>query len=677
MSPLETKLRTLVAALDDSALETLASKGLLRRAQKDLERGVKVEVRREDAGAMHFAVEQFEVLFPEAGPAKAKCSCPAPGVCQHILVAVLFLKRSKLPASEKIEEPGAAGAAEQELLRLTREQLETWAGKASFRGALELVSQYDPEIASEQGIVVRFPAINARCIYSPGAGLDGVIVSGNTKDTRRIVVAGIVAFQRLKGVPWEIAAQMAAPPEESTGAPRSRAEVLEVTNEILVEMLENGLARVSAAKQERLATLAVSATGVNLPRLSLLLRGLSDECALIAARDARSDLGRMLNRMANTHALCVALQQGGSAPRADLVGWHRTHYDEIGRLDLAGAAAWPWRTASGYAGLTLLFWDTAAKAWNSWTEARPLTQQRDFHPVARYTQPGPWEGADSPRQLARSCVRLMHARRNPFGRLSGSSKSRALVTGPVKLQAEGVPVVVDWTSLVQPLESQVAVGLSESNPLDSIFVLKPSLWGPRKYDAVAQIFSWLLLDAQQRALLLEIAFDPFTEPAIKYLENVAEGALEQAMIVGRIQRTPRGLSLHPFSIHRSNGEITHLSLDTASASATAKPAIGRAQDEDADDIEEENETEIVSGSFVGRSLDELDDVLLSMAELGIRGLNPSRVQKLEQIIPRIERLNLQVLAAGLKNIVKQPGAAGVLRGCYLSHLHRAAMPLAG
>jgi hypothetical protein len=75
------------------------------------------------------------------------------------------------------------------------------------------------------------------------------------------------------------------------------------------------------ANQQRWATLAVSALGVNLPRLALLLRGIGDEAAIVSvARDARSDLGRMLERMAQAHALCTALQNGGDNPRADLVG---------------------------------------------------------------------------------------------------------------------------------------------------------------------------------------------------------------------------------------------------------------------------------------------------------------------------------------------------------------------
>ena len=52
MSALESKLRRLVASLDSTALEALASKGLLRRAQKDFERGLQIHLAGETASTL-------------------------------------------------------------------------------------------------------------------------------------------------------------------------------------------------------------------------------------------------------------------------------------------------------------------------------------------------------------------------------------------------------------------------------------------------------------------------------------------------------------------------------------------------------------------------------------------------------------------------------------------------
>ena len=680
MTPLQAKLRRTAAALDTAALEALASKGLLRRAQKDLERGLDPRIAGETQTALRLGVGEFEVTLPESGPATATCSCPAASMCQHIVAAMLFLQK---PAAGSVEDPppeaalpGATSAAASELMAVTPEHLERWAGKGAFKAGVQLATQSAPEIHRELAIRIRFPTLNSEVRFVPGGGLDGMIVSVAKGDGRPLVVAAVIGFQRAHGTEWSLAPDLAARAGLAApdGAPRTRAEVIQACQTLLNETLAIGLARLSSASQQRWATLAVSALGVNLPRLALLLRGIGDETALVLARDARSDLARMLARMAQAHALCTALETGGETPRPDLAGLHRTRYDEIGHLDLAGAAAWPWRTASGFEGLTVLFWDPAANRWNSWTESRPRHQLADFKPAARYTQPGPWEGAESPRQLARSSFRLLNARRNPGNRLSGSSKSRVLVTGPARLKEQGLAAIDDWTQLLAQANAQGAIGLVESNPLNSVCAIQPAAWGARGYDATAQVFAWALADAHDRPLLLELEFDDFTEPAIQFLERVAPDSLQGALVIGRVQRTSRGLSVHPFSIHRNDGEIIHLCLDNAAA-IPAKAAAVADEDEAGLEGEEEAQSTAVFCPAISRLLDELDDALLALAEAGLGSLNPLRIERVRQLAARTSRLGLAGLAAGLGTIVAGPNSRAVLRGAYLIQLHRQALPL--
>src|SRR5215471_5590899 len=165
MSPLESKLRQLVASLDSSALEALANKGLVRRAQKDLERGIDVRVVGETDSVLRFKIADVEVSLPESGPATAKCSCPAAGVCQHILTAVLFLQK-QIAETAQGAQLTAAGiesqtSAIQELMAITPEQLEQWAGKAAFKAGMKLAAQFNPEIIRERSIRIRFPSMNS------------------------------------------------------------------------------------------------------------------------------------------------------------------------------------------------------------------------------------------------------------------------------------------------------------------------------------------------------------------------------------------------------------------------------------------------------------------------------------------------------------------------------------
>ncbi len=650
MTPLEAQLRRLARALDEAALEALASKGLLRRARKDLERGPAVRVFGEAKETLFIHAAGSVVNLPGAGPAQATCSCGAADICQHILLAVLHLQQpgpgepaaipaGPIPADEAAE-------AERQLVELPREQLEQWAGPEAFRAGLKIAGQGPAVIDRGGGLLVQFPALNLQCRLVAGAGLEGAIVPGRQHDPRPVVVAAVISVQCAQGIPWSLGAGTGAALAEAGGAPRSRAGVLASCRSLLAETLACGLVRASAASQQRWATLAVSALGVNLPRLALALRSLADEVALAAARDARGDPGRLLGRLAHTQALRSALENGGENLRPDLVGWHRTRYEEAGTLALTGVAAWPWRSASGYEGLAVLFWDPATRRWNSWSDARPRHQAGQFSAVARYTAPGPWEGADTPRQVSRCTFQLRHAWRSAAGRLSGSSQSRALVTGAVKMLPASLPVYTVWAELEQHLAAQVLPGLREADPLAAMVAIRPAAWGERRFDPVRQTFTWQLQDAASQRLPLELRFDDLNEPAIRHLEKMAAPAPGQEVLVGRVARGREGLEIHPFSLWRERLGVTNLALDTNRAPPPS-PANSLPHQADWEDAGEETEVPVLDTPLT-RFLDEVDDLLLTLAEAGVAAVHPVRAGRLLEAGSGADRLGLGALAAVLK-----------------------------
>ena len=92
----------------------------------------------------------------------------------------------------------------------------------------------------------------------------------------------------------------------------------------------------------------------------------------------------------------------------------------------------PWRSASGYLGLTMIFWSPAEKAFYSCTDARPEVL-RGFDPIARYKAPGPWGGLGAPEQATGKMVTLTGALMNSAGRLSAAEGvSRLGESGPFK-----------------------------------------------------------------------------------------------------------------------------------------------------------------------------------------------------------------------------------------------------
>src|SRR5215469_8645281 len=171
------RIAALVAGFDDASWEALASKGLLRRARKDMEKGVCVEVGEQIGEMLQLKVQAFTVSMPASGPAKATCSCPAPGVCQHILIAGLFLQSLTLSNGEKAV-LCSPETVRDEISFFTPERLKAWAGASDYRAGISVLEKNALAAVIEYGdsVLIRLMPSSVEARYVPGGGLDGMVL---------------------------------------------------------------------------------------------------------------------------------------------------------------------------------------------------------------------------------------------------------------------------------------------------------------------------------------------------------------------------------------------------------------------------------------------------------------------------------------------------------------------
>lgn len=619
----ETTIRQTHAALTLEALEALANKGLVRRAQKDLERGEVTGFETTDSSLIA-SVSGHRVTLIEAGPAKATCTCPAPGVCQHIIAACLKL----------MQEPSAepTGDAQAEWLALREEEIMAAYGLPVLRAAHELTLANVAQIESSSVLTIRFPSLNAEVMTVPGAGLTGIIVRGLTeKKHTQLAAAAVLVVRRQAGMDWQPPAS-----DVSRSAPIHRDEVIKATIALLEEAIATGLARLSPSLVERFDALSISAQTAELHRLGLVLQRIATQATDWLQRRPHADLGLIFAEMATAYALAHAKPQLAA-------GVARESYIEVGALDLIGVAAWPWRTPSGYEGLSLLFWDPSNATWNTWSDARPRAFAGGFSAIARYTQPGPWEGAESPAQLARSRFRLMQAKRNRWGRLSSSAQAKALVTGAADLSE--LPCCDAWSKL----DLKPSLGLRENDPRTAYRVLAPSSWVRQPFDPVTQTLSWILLDAQKSAIELRIAYDELTKPVLEQLENLAEQDLDGVRIVGRVFNQGGRLVVHPLTLLKQGKQCPLFWNSNQTVKPSSLPAGSVMQDRDIDDLAAEAD-DSTSPRLDATLLDCLSS-LEWLAESGIRSQCPEALKKLDELAGRLSFVG--PLASSLKSCSQQ------------------------
>ncbi len=559
------RVRRMAALLDDDALAGLASRGLARRARKDAERDPP-RILGEEGGCIHLLVEGCTVEIAER-PAESRCSCPASGICRHVLAALVHLA-AEAAASPSPETP-AAGCGE-ELLSIGDDELRRWAGTASLKRALAEVAG-GLEVACEDGapFVARLPAWNAECRFYPGAGLAGMICSCHAPGACSHKLATIVAWQ-VRGGRRDVA-QEETLLAQAEGAPRTREEVRTSVQRTLCEVLALGVSRLSPAVEGRLRTLATTAHGVDLPRLERLLLGVADEVSASLRREARASSGGLIARAAQASALADAL----AAPTPALVGRHRSRYERVGDLELTGLGARAWKSASGYAGLTLYFWDRASARWSTWTEARPIAAA-GFDPLARFAAAGPWAGCESPAVAAAGQLRLLGAFRNQAGRLSGREATRMLKLGPAATEA--VPDVVRWSDLVPRAWAAFGAGLGDRDEQAEIVLLRPSAWGGVRFDDIQQALVVEVLDDARRRLTL---FLPHVDGrrGIETLEQATGRPPPRVLATLRVRQGL--LAAEPVSLVEAGGAVTSLGLSAGSrAIPAARPIPTEAVTED-------------------------------------------------------------------------------------------------
>ena len=167
----------------------------------------------------------------------------------------------------------------------------------------------------------------------------------------------------------------------------------------------------------------------------------------------------------------------------------------------------------------------------------------------------------------------------------------------------------------------------------------------------------------------------FTEiTARAILEQVLPDSLTGAVVIARIQRVARGPSVQPYSLHWPSGEASHLCMDTATPAASGTPA-STTEDESAFEADEGEAT--VGPAFrpvLSRLLDEVDDALLALAEVGLSAANTLRLERLRQVLPRLEQVGWPGLAGSLMQLSRRPAPWALLRSAHINHLHRLAIP---
>lgn len=407
-----------LAGLDDAALTVLANRGLVRRAANLVDR---LEPSGTDADevALHYpGPPEARITLRPGGPRAASCSCPAAGVCAHIVAACLWARTvpADSPAAAPAEEPDVVA----ELLALDPARVNRAAGIAAVRLAARDAATSPTTIRTGAGSVgIGWPEA-PEIIAVVGGGFAGMLVSGSHGDVAerawrlRALVRLFAAHDRAWAWPDGLDRAGIVQP--------GQRQAIEQAAGICEALVAAGLSRITSDGADRVTAAAQRARLEALPLLGILLTRVAGRAARVAARAEDSDERDLLGALARAWGLAQALLAAEPPLPGHLVGAGRGPGEaaEVGTLIPLGLR-W-WLAASGARGLTVTLWDDQHGRLETVTTGRAAGSDPSFR--RDWTMPLLW--GVSPSTLAGGAFGLTGAERRDDGTLSATGRARAV-----------------------------------------------------------------------------------------------------------------------------------------------------------------------------------------------------------------------------------------------------------
>jgi hypothetical protein len=545
-------LRDSLAGFDDTALAVLANPGLVRRAHRDLAEG-KVRLVSSAPDRADVEADGQLVSITARGPRFADCACMSSAVCRHRIAAVLFLQsQASTDLGGEVVPPPDPANPEDVIVALDIAALERWAGKASWRAALELVGANCSVEPQANGIAVTIEGQDEAVLILRGQGFDGIVSKAAKGKRKALHAAAVLLARRHCGLPLPAAGDLSEQ-QADTAVPEIDAKFLALVEKALGEVVQLGFNLAPLPLEESLFEISVSSRADNLPRLAAILRTIAARIRLRRHRSLAFDPDELLELTATAFALIRALAVGSGDRQSALAGKVRRDFQTSPQLGLLGCGGERWRTIAGARGVTAWFVQIESGRWLSTTLARGPGQDPQFMPGQAWQYQSMWQ-TDSLAKLAHAHFELEGASISEDGRLSAPASAKAtILQNGVAPSAELSVVIREWSELRSEFHRQAGLGL-DAVPGPAPCLLAPSATASPYFDDLSQKLIWPIRDTQGAWLALTLDHEEPSSVAIEALEDQVRHSWN-GLILARISRDRRGLVASPITLFGEGGPI--------------------------------------------------------------------------------------------------------------------------
>ncbi len=516
-----TSFKELLYRLSEDSLILVSNKGTLKRALKDLENDVNIEVSIGDSCVACILPDKTKVHLTNEVK-KSTCSCPSAKICKHILYSYLFLKKNyKSTFKESQKEYSFDTKA---ILNIKSEDLIKKLGTRKYNDIVfRLAFDVDISIEENNGLIIRFPNEDIYVELSAKDPLSASICSCKSDSLCMHCGEAIIRYQIAKG------SKKTKDFQEHIKV-NIHSDTLSAIEKLLSEIIITGLARLPDSITNRIEQKAIICHTHNLPGLEKILRSVGNELKLFFNKSASFSAGRHRYYLTRAFAICSVLKKKNDTDLISPLLEHRSSYISIPVLSLTGMGSGTWETKSGYSGETIYFISNKKK-WYTLTQSRPTFYQDS----KRETDDTPWDSQLSMKELSHSRIKLVHAKLNRNYRLSTSKNTKAYILSNVNLSfINTLGIAYDnWAQLFKDKKESFSYSMIFENSInENIALLKINEWDQSSFDSIEQVFRQSVFDSNRNRIEIVLEYNDINKRIIEKLEEKEKnGKLPEFLLV--------------------------------------------------------------------------------------------------------------------------------------------------
>ena len=550
------RLNSYINSLDEDYLIGISNKGIVKRANKDLEKLESIEYDIKD-DYIEFKIDDITCSVNEEVQ-KYKCSCPSRTICKHIIMCYLYIMNNKEKIFGEIKEECNEEQLEEdkietkEFIRLKEYNIENIKKNIGEKALVDIIRKINfginYTITETAMVTVDFgeELIKVRLLDD----IENSLCSCKSKELCIHKAEALILYKLYKNYISLEELNNYLISKEVLDYENIKKATVEIRN-LIEEILISGISRVPETILDSINNMAIKCHNYELPNFEKTLRGIREEIILYFNKNAAFKNEKLLNILTTLYIKTLTLENSNNFNIiSEIIGEFKSSYYSIPVIELNGIGEENWTSNSGYKGTTYYFFEN--KRGEIFTFTKAIATYYDNMPRRNYiidNNVAPWGLKCKLEELDKIHFKLKGGKVNLQNRISSSNESRGDLIGLSDIASLNLERYKfdNWEKVID----SVFLNKKKNNENYNLVFLEGNKFGESKFDNITQTFTLEIKDKDENVMEINIKFSLEKKHLIKTLERLYKRG-KVPMFFGRVYIDEGKIKFYPISYFRDN-----------------------------------------------------------------------------------------------------------------------------